>query len=86
MDRSTYDRFTDHVTRWAESDPRVEALVAVGSMAAVTHQPDQWSDHDFWVIVADGTEEAIRNDPSWLPGWSPSANWGTVTSMGGGDR
>lgn len=47
--------------------PDVLGVVAVGSMAGVSRQPDHWSDHDFFVIVADGAEERMRADPGWLP-------------------
>ena len=49
-----------------ETDVRVLALVALGSMASDTYR-DEWSDHDFWVITAPGTHEALLNDLSWLP-------------------
>jgi len=45
----------------------VTGLVAVGSMASVDYEPDQWSDHDFFVITPSGGQEALRAELSWLP-------------------
>ena len=67
MDPSTYDRFTTELVAWAESMPSVIGFVAVGSMADRSHSPDEWSDHDFWVVTTDEAAPTVRNDPSWLP-------------------
>jgi len=29
--------------------------------------PDEWSDHDFFVITPAGEQERMRTDLSWLP-------------------
>lgn len=42
-------------------------LVAAGSMARRDYEPDRWSDHDFFVIVRPGDQEAFRTELSWLP-------------------
>ena len=34
-------------------------LIAVGSSASVTHDPDEWSDHDVFVVT---TAEAVAPD------------------------
>lgn len=49
------------------SDERVLGLVAVGSMASIDYAPDEWSDHDFFVITPPGGQEALRRNLSWLP-------------------
>ncbi|NNC91011.1 MAG: hypothetical protein HKN80_00825 [Acidimicrobiia bacterium] len=67
MDAADYRRFGEHLRSWAEAHPDVIGLVAVGSMAEQSRMPDEWSDHDFWVITTDAAAEAIRDDPSWLP-------------------
>ena len=67
MNRADYDRFTDHLQVWAEQHPEVLGLVAVGSMAGTARQPDQWSDHDFWVVATDEAAPTIREDRAWLP-------------------
>ena len=36
-------------------------------MAAIDYEPDEWSDHDFFVITAAGGQEELRRDLSWLP-------------------
>jgi len=36
-------------------------------MADQGRGPDEWSDHDFWVVAQPEAVEAIRDDPSWLP-------------------
>lgn len=67
MRPAEYDAFTDELTARLAADERVRGLVAVGSMAAQDYQPDEWSDHDFFVITAPGGQEELRNDLSWLP-------------------
>lgn len=67
MDDSRYRRFTAELVSWAETEPDVIGLIALGSMARTGRQPDQWSDHDFWVIAADEAAADMRDDPSWLP-------------------
>jgi hypothetical protein len=60
------DPFIDALLAQAESDPQVIGLVLAGS-SAQTERRDQWSDHDFLMITADGTPEHYRTDLSWLP-------------------
>ena len=67
MNRADYDRFTEHLRLWAEQHPEVLGLVALGSMAGTSRQPDRWSDHDFWVIASDEAALAMREDRTWLP-------------------
>jgi hypothetical protein len=62
-----YRAFTETLTETLARDPRVVGLIALGSMAEQDYAPDQWSDHDFFVITAPGTQEAFRSDLSWLP-------------------
>ena len=50
----------------AEQHADVLGLVLVGS-AADTDRVDEWSDHDFFLIVKPGVGEAMRQDLSWLP-------------------
>ena len=67
VDAARFQRFTTELTAWAENAPDVIGLIALGSMADVAHAPDQWSDHDFWVVAVPEATERIRNDRSWLP-------------------
>lgn len=67
MDPEDYERFTRGLEKRLEADPRVLGLVAVGSMARHDYLPDRWSDHDFLVVVAPGTQESFRSNLGWLP-------------------
>ena len=67
MNLVEYNQFTEELRLKLAGDDRVLALVALGSMAAQDYQPDQWSDHDFFVITIQGVQEDMRRDLSWLP-------------------
>ncbi|MGI9645505.1 MAG: hypothetical protein ACR2O6_09375, partial [Ilumatobacteraceae bacterium] len=67
MERAEFDRFTAELTAWAEVDPRVRGLVVLGSTSGVGREPDEWSDHDFFVICTDGAAGELRADRAWLP-------------------
>ena len=58
--------YSDRLAANAQAHPDVVGLVMVGS-AAQTSRADEWSDHDFFLIVKDGTAEQFRQDLSWLP-------------------
>ena len=64
MERPEYDAFTAELTRSAAMRDEVIGLVAVGSMA---EGADEWSDHDFFLITKPGSQQALRDDLSWLP-------------------
>ena len=67
MNVEDYQRFTDDLVVRLRLDDRVIGLVALGSMAAIDRAPDQWSDHDFWVVTTNGAADAVRTDTGWLP-------------------
>ena len=67
MDRAAFDEFTVRLTAWAEQTPSVLGLVTLGSAAGISRQPDEWSDHDFFVVAREGEAQALRDDLSWLP-------------------
>ena len=67
MKPDEYRAFTDELTERLRADERAIGLVAVGSMADRDYAPDEWSDHDFFVITPPGGQEELRNDLSWLP-------------------
>ena len=67
MTPENYERFTQELTQTLSNHEHVIGIVAVGSMAARDYFPDQWSDHDFFVIVQSGYQEFFRNDLRWLP-------------------
>lgn len=67
MNPEKYRKYTDELTHRLERDDAVLGLVALGSMAEVGALPDQWSDHDFFVIVNTPDRERFKADLSWLP-------------------
>jgi hypothetical protein len=67
MHPDEYRAFTEQLTERLRADERAIGLVAVGSMADRDYAPDEWSDHDFFVITPPGGQEALRNELSWLP-------------------
>lgn len=67
MRADDYRAFTRELTERLRADDRAIGLVAVGSMADRDYAPDEWSDHDFFVITPAGGQEALRNDLAWLP-------------------
>ena len=66
MDRDAYGRFSERLRERLAADERVLGLVALGSMSGEP-PPDQWSDHDFFVISRPGEQERMRTELSWLP-------------------
>lgn len=82
MRAAEYDAFTEALRAGLERDERVVGLVALGSMAARDYQPDEWSDHDFFVITEPGGQEELREDVSWLPHAERIAHWYRETEHG----
>src|SRR5256885_11336360 len=66
MERTAYDRFSERLHQRLAADERVLGLVALGSMSGEP-PPDQWSDHDCFVIGRPGEQERMRTELSWLP-------------------
>jgi hypothetical protein len=62
-----YQNFTERLCSRLEGAPEVVGLVAVGSMSGDPPPPDEWSDHDFFVVVAPGSQERFRSRLDWLP-------------------
>ena len=67
MDRESYQAFTRKLTANLANRTDVLGLVAVGSMAERDYMPDEWSDHDFYVIVQSGRQDSYRDNYDWLP-------------------
>jgi hypothetical protein len=61
-----YDWLSECLRTRLENDPRVLALVALGS-TAVPERRDTYSDHDFWVVVTPGARTIFLENASWLP-------------------
>lgn len=66
MDSTAFQRFTDQLRDNITHDPHVLGLIALGSMATLARR-DDWSDHDFFLIVASGHQESYRQAFDWLP-------------------
>jgi len=69
MNSIQYKEFTKELKERLLNYEEVTGLVAVGSMAEQDYIPDKWSDHDFSVIVKNGSQENFRKDLSWLPNY-----------------
>lgn len=67
MNTHDYHAFTAALIANLESDARVLGLIAAGSMAGISHQPDEWSDHDFWLVVTPGSADWYVQNASWMP-------------------
>ena len=67
MQMEAYHQFTDQLVTNLKMDDAILGLVAAGSMAGQDYQPDEWSDHDFWVITRSGAQERYRKEFDWLP-------------------
>jgi predicted nucleotidyltransferase len=63
-------------------DDRVLGLVFLGSAAERDYAPDDWSDHDFFVITSSGEQDAFRADRSWVPRSDELALWFRETEHG----
>ena len=58
--------YSDRLAANAEADANVIGLIFLGS-AADHSRVDEWSDHDFFLMVKTGFGEQYRNDLSWIP-------------------
>jgi len=67
MSPQDYHTYTQLLVNLATNDSRILGLIVLGSTAGTHHQPDEWSDHDFWLVVEDDTQEAFHQDLSWIP-------------------
>ncbi len=67
MTPENYQCFTEQLKERLSAEEPVLGLVALGSMAAQDYLPDQWSDHDFFIIVRPGHQEFYRTNFNWLP-------------------
>lgn len=82
MEQAAYHHFLDQLTEWATRHPEVIGLVAAGSTASTERIPDEYSDHDLIVVTRPGSSDALRDDPTWVPGhegiiiWHPESEHG----------
>lgn len=64
--RERFEQYTERLIASVSARTDVEGLVLLGSTAAVD-RIDEWSDHDFYLVVREGTQERFRTDLDWLP-------------------
>jgi aminoglycoside 6-adenylyltransferase len=57
-------------TRWAENRADVHALLLLGSRARTDEPADEWSDHDFVVVVDDA--EPFMGSDGWIAELGPA--------------
>lgn len=62
-----YHAFTQILIDNAQARADVLGLVLAGSTAAVDRQPDQYSDHDFFLITESGKQAGYRQNLDWMP-------------------
>jgi len=67
MRSAEHQAFTERLTRRLAGEREVLGLVALGSMSGEGPPPDEWSDHDFFVVVRPGSQERFRDRLDWLP-------------------
>lgn len=67
MDAGRYQSFLDQLAAVAESEDAIVGLVVLGSGADHSRSPDEWSDHDVWLVTRDGAAGTWRDDRTWLP-------------------
>ncbi len=67
MEIEAYYQFIDDLRESLETRDEVLGLVLLGSTANQSHLPDNYSDHDFFVITKTGLQARYRQDLSWLP-------------------
>jgi len=63
---SKFLEYSDRLAANAEADDNVIGLIFLGS-AADHSRVDEWSDHDFFLMVKAGFGEQYRGDLSWIP-------------------
>ena len=82
MDAVAYAEWLEFLVAGLSHDGRVIGVVGLGSTAATVREPDEWSDHDVWIVVRPGFEEELRIDPSWLPDHHRLVMWMRETAHG----
>lgn len=67
MKLEDYNAFTKEMVENLKGYDDVLGLVAVGSMAQLDYMPDEYSDHDFFLVVKSGHQGFYRKNFAWLP-------------------
>jgi hypothetical protein len=60
--------FTREVLANLARESDVLGLVGLGSTSGLPPEPDQFSDHDLFVVTRPGAQQRYRSDLGWLPG------------------
>lgn len=68
MTPAQHRSFTEAVLARVAADHDVLGLVGLGSTSGLPPGPDDFSDHDLFVITRPGAQERYRRDLGWLPG------------------
>ena len=63
---TAFDEYSDRLLTRVASRDDVLGLVFLGS-GADRDRLDEWSDHDFFLVVAEGAQEGLRTTLDWLP-------------------
>jgi lincosamide nucleotidyltransferase B/F len=67
MNLEQFRAFSQILQHNLETDSRVLGLIFLGSSAELNYLPDNYSDHDFYVVTLRGHEENFLQNLSWLP-------------------
>lgn len=67
MKLADFRAMTQRIQQSAQADENVLGLVMCGSAADKQRTPDNWSDHDFFLITRPDYQERYRQDLRWLP-------------------
>ncbi|MEM9953502.1 MAG: hypothetical protein AAF846_17980 [Chloroflexota bacterium] len=67
MNVTHYHALTERLKEALYARDDVIALMALGSMAGIDRQPDEYSDHDFFVITQANRQQHYRDTTDWLP-------------------
>lgn len=67
MTPEAHAAFTAALLARVTQDPDVLGLVLLGSSSGLPPAPDEFSDHDLFVVTRAGAQDRLRRDLGWLP-------------------
>ena len=67
MTPEAHSAFTAALLKRLDAEADVLGLVLLGSSSGEPPLPDDFSDHDLFVVTRPGAQERFRNDLGWLP-------------------
>jgi hypothetical protein len=68
MNAADHRAFAEQLLSNLAGDEDVLGLVLLGSTSGQPPAPDDFSDHDFFVVTRPGAQERFRTELGWLPG------------------